>query len=92
LHRPQSGYYDDLPDMAAALMESLLLNRPFMDGNKRVAFFLTDVFLRMNGYKLAVEAKPAPAFLVGFIEDTSRDRTALRDWIAGHLRRKPGGP
>lgn len=32
--------------MAAALFESLLINRAFIDGNKRVAFFATDVFLR----------------------------------------------
>lgn len=38
LHRPQSGYYGDLADMACALFESLLMNRPFVDGNKRVAF------------------------------------------------------
>jgi death-on-curing protein len=44
LYRPQSGYYDGLDQMAAALLESLLINHPFVDGNKRVAFFATDVF------------------------------------------------
>ncbi len=44
LFRPQTGYYDDIAEMATALFESLLMNHPF-DGNKRVAFFATDVFL-----------------------------------------------
>ena len=34
--------------MATAMFESLLMNHPFVDGNKRVAFFATDVFLRLN--------------------------------------------
>lgn len=37
LFRPQSGYYADIIEEAAALMESLLINHPFVDGNKRVA-------------------------------------------------------
>ena len=52
LFRPQTGYYDDIAELAAALFESLILNRAFVDGNKRVAFFVTDVFLRLNGWKL----------------------------------------
>ena len=38
LHRPQTGYYADLAEMAAALFESLIMNHPFIDGNKRVHF------------------------------------------------------
>ena len=44
LYRPQSGYYQDIIQEAAALMESLAINHPFVDGNKRVAFAVTDVF------------------------------------------------
>jgi len=55
LYRPRSGYYRDIAEMAAALFESLLMNHPFVDGNKRVAFFATDVFLRLNGWHLKVE-------------------------------------
>ena len=49
LLRPQLGYCDCLVEDAAALMESLAMNHPFVGGNKRVAFFVTDAFLRMNG-------------------------------------------
>jgi death-on-curing protein len=35
LFRPQTGYYDDLAGLAAALFESLILNRALVDGNKR---------------------------------------------------------
>ena len=36
--RPQIGYYNNIAEEAAALMESLANNHPFLDGNKRVAF------------------------------------------------------
>ncbi len=53
--RPQTGYYDDIIAEAAALMESLAINHPFIDGNKRVAFLTAKAFLDMNGYR--IEAK-----------------------------------
>ena len=67
--------------MAAALFESLLMNHPFVDGNKRVAFFGTDVFLRLNGWKLRVEPKAAHAFLIGLLERGQCDYAHLLPWI-----------
>ena len=52
LFRPQTGYYSDIIEEAAALLESLAVNHPFVDGNKRVAFAVTDVFLKINGHKI----------------------------------------
>ena len=52
LFRPQTGYYDDIVAEAAALMESLAINHPFVDGIKRIAFAAADVFLRINGWRL----------------------------------------
>lgn len=52
LFRPQCGYYSDIVEESCALMESILINHPFVDGNKRTAFAVCDVFLRINGYRL----------------------------------------
>ena len=52
LFRPQTGYYSDIIEEAAALLESLAVNHPFIYGNKRVAFSVTDIFLRINGYEI----------------------------------------
>ena len=62
LYRPSTGYFNNLVEMAAALFESLIMNHPFIDGNKRVAFFSTDVFLRINGYKFEVISNDAHQF------------------------------
>lgn len=90
LYRPRTGYYKDLAEMAAALFESLIMNHPFVDGNKRVAFFATDVFLRLNGYRLKVDAKKAHRFLINLLEagDCTYDR--LLPWIRKHAVRIRG--
>jgi death on curing protein len=89
LYRPRTGYYRDLSEMAAALFESLLMNHPFIDGNKRVAFFATDVFLRLNGWKLNVEAKAAHEFLIGLLDRRECDYSHLLPWIRRTLVRLP---
>jgi death-on-curing protein len=85
LYRPRTGHYADLAEMAAALFESLIMNHPFVDGNKRVAFFATDVFLRMNGYKLKVDAKNAHRFLIGLLENNRCSFDQLLPWIRKHV-------
>jgi len=85
LYRPQTGHYADLAEMAAALFESLIMNHPFIDGNKRVAFFATDVFLRLNGYKLKVEADQAHRFLIGLLDNHQCDFERLLPWIRENL-------
>ena len=81
LYRPQTGYYEDLTEMGTALFESLIMNHPFVDGNKRVAFFGTDVFLRLNGYRFEVNANDAHMFLIGLIEAGKCDFKNLIPWV-----------
>ncbi len=81
LFRPRSGYYDDLAAMAAALFESLLMNHPFVDGNKRLAFFATDVFLRINGAHLDVAPKQAHAHLMRLFARDEADKDHLERWL-----------
>ena len=75
----------DLAEMAAALFESLIMNHPFVDGNKRVAFFATDVFLRLHGYKLKVEANKAHRFLIGLLDNDCCNFDQLLPWIRKHV-------
>jgi death-on-curing protein len=81
LHRPRSGYYGDVLEMASALCESLLTNHAFVDCNKRVGFFATDVFLRMNGWRITTTTEEAYSFLVGGLERGKLDRDALESWL-----------
>ncbi len=85
LFRPQTGYYADLPQMSAALFESLISNHAFIDGNKRAAYFISDVFLRLNGWKLDVDSATGYAFIVGSLEKGVCNFEHLLPWISRHL-------
>lgn len=88
--RPQTGYYVDLIQEAAALWESLSQNHPFVDGNKRVSITITAAFLRVNGYRLEFDDLDAYAFLLGLYE-TGRFRfQELEAWL--RLNAKPISP
>ncbi|NUK27242.1 type II toxin-antitoxin system death-on-curing family toxin [Streptomyces lunaelactis] len=57
VHRPQSQMfgieaYTDLFEKAAALLQSLAVNHPLVDGNKRMAWMSTVVFLDFNGTEM----------------------------------------
>lgn len=83
VHRPQSQMfgveaYTDLFEKAAALLQSLAVNRPLVDGNKRMAWMCTVVFLDFNGtemvgvdqdeaYKLVIEVASGALDDVGAI-------------------------
>ena len=46
-------------------MDSLGNNHGFLDGNKRIAFTATDVFLRRNGFFIDVEGSDGYTFIDG---------------------------
>jgi death-on-curing protein len=86
LARPRSGYYTSLSEQGAALMQSLAMNHPFVDGNKRVAFALTAVFLRIHGLKLTVEAKEGVRFVEVTLITEKASLATIADWIEAHVR------
>jgi death-on-curing protein len=81
LHRPQTGYYDTIVHEAAALLESLAQNHPFVDGNKRVAFAVVDVFLRINGHALKADSKAIYDSLLEFLNNGTLDMEHLVPWL-----------
>ena len=83
--RPQIGYYDTLIKEAAALMESLAMNHPFVDGNKRAAFAATDVFLRLNGWSIDCDSLEAHAHFMHLFETNSFRFAELAVWLDGHV-------
>jgi death on curing protein len=82
--RPQSGYYADLIQKAAALWESLSQNHAFVDGNKRVAVTTMAAFLRVNGYRLEFDDIEAFSFLVGLYETGTLRFKELDNWLRQH--------
>jgi len=86
LLRPQTGYYRDLIEEAAALWESLAMNHGFIDGNKRVAFASLLVFLELNGLTLTAQ----PDDVIGFIYFNLEAGTFHKDVLDAWLRENTG--
>jgi death-on-curing protein len=86
LYRPQTGYYADLVEEAAALWESLAQNHPFIDGNKRTAFAATYTFLAINGAQLTADAGETYAFISGLHEKGAFNFGALAPWLRQHVK------
>lgn len=63
------------------------MNHPFLDGNKRIAFFATDIFLRLNGWKFSVNANQAHYFLIKELENRQNGFDKLKSWIQNSISR-----
>jgi death-on-curing protein len=83
--RPQTGYYNDISEEAAAMMESLVNNHSFIDGNKRVGFAAVHTFLLVNGFDLDVSSKAAYEFIIKTMEQGKFRFPLIHEWIAAHL-------
>jgi death on curing protein len=81
LFRPQTGYYADLIEQAAALWESLAQNHPFIDGNKRTAFGATYTFLAINGARITADAGAAYTFIAGLYDANDFTIVSLVAWL-----------
>ena len=85
LYRPQTGYYADLIEEAAALWESLAQNHPFIDGNKRTAFAATYTFLAINAARLTADTQETYDFLTALYEANQFSFDQLLPWLRNHL-------
>ena len=54
--------YPAVPEKAAALLHSVVTNHPWIDGNKRMGWAITEVFLRLNGWRYLGPAHDDAAF------------------------------
>jgi death-on-curing protein len=81
LYRPQTGYYGDILAEAAALFESLAVNHPFVDGNKRIAFAAVDTFLRINGWRIRRAPMQIYSEMIEMFESATFDIGHIEPWL-----------
>ena len=84
LIRPQTGYYSDLIEEAAALWESLAMNHGFVDGNKRVAYACLELFLQTNGVDVSAENDEIEGFIYFNLERQTFKKEVLETWFHAH--------
>jgi len=91
--RPKSTFggkdlYPDVLSKAAALVESLARNHPFVDGNKRTAIISTGIFLGMNSVHLQATQKELVRFTLSMAVGKVSDAAAI-DWLKTHCTSSP---
>ncbi|MCF0090514.1 type II toxin-antitoxin system death-on-curing family toxin [Streptomyces sp. ME02-6978a] len=88
VHRPSATMfgqeaYGDLLGKAAALLQSLVINHPFVDGNRRTAWVSCMVFLAMNGQQLRPDIDAAERLVIavatGAMDEVKAVSEALRE-------------
>ena len=91
--QPQMGFgghelYPDIHTKAAALCFSLVLNHPFVDGNKRIGHAAMEVFLVLNGFEIVADVDDAESVILTLAAG-NLTREELETWVFSDIRRLP---
>lgn len=83
--RPQATFdavelYGSVFEKTAALLQSLLKNHPFVDGNKRTALSSAAIFLQMNGYVLVNSHEEEVEFAVS-VDNQNLSLEEIAAWL-----------
>ena len=70
-------------DKAAAYGFHIRRNHPFVDGNKRVAFVLMDIFLQKNGWEIVANEEEAYLMMMS-LATGKRTKAQLSKWLKQH--------
>lgn len=88
--RPQATFdrqelYPDIFEKAAALMESLINNHPFVDGNKRTGIACAVLFLQQNGVSFSAKNADLEKFTLR-VASSKVGRSDITEWLKKHSR------
>jgi len=92
IHRPQASFggqdlYPGIFDKVSALTHSLLLNHPFLDGNKRTALAVCERFLYINGFEVKATQKEKVNFTLD-IESKKLALGQIASWLKKHSKKR----
>jgi death-on-curing protein len=88
--RPQAYFegnelYPGLHQKAAALLESLVNNHPFVDGNKRTGITSAAMFLQANHYSLTASNQELESFVLS-IASGEQTIASITEWLVSHSK------
>jgi death-on-curing protein len=78
--------HEGLPGMAAAYLFHLCKNHPFVDGNKRVAVSVAEIFIELNGRRLATADKQLEELTLG-VADSSISKNEAIKFFVKHVKK-----
>jgi len=77
--------YPEPIDKAAAIFESLIINHPFIDGNKRIAYLMLRLFLLESGKDIIASQDQKYSMTIAASKGELKIND-IRDWIILHLK------
>lgn len=86
----QKELYKDIIEKAAALIESLLINHPFLDGNKRIGYVLMRLLLLEHNLDILATSNEKYDFVIKIATGHS-DFESIIDWLKSHTQSTTGG-
>ncbi|HMO16291.1 MAG TPA: type II toxin-antitoxin system death-on-curing family toxin [Pirellulaceae bacterium] len=89
LAQPQMSFggmelYPTLAEKAAALCYSLVMNHPFVDGNKRIGHAAMETFLVLNGFELDADVDNSESVILRLAAG-DLGRAAFTEWVVEHV-------
>ncbi len=88
LAQPQMSFggVDLYPTLAekAALCFSLVMNHPFVDGNKRIGHAAMETFLILNGFELNADFDESESVILQLAAG-QLEREPFTEWVVAHL-------
>lgn len=81
------GERPDIAELAAAYAFGLARNHPFLDGNKRTAFVVMELFLNLNGYALDADDAECISTMESVAAGSSSEKN-LATWLRTHIERE----
>ena len=82
----QKDLYPDIVTKAAALCFSLVMNHPFVDGNKRVGHASMETFLILNGYEIISNVDEQERVMIELAAG-KMSRINFSEWLNNHISR-----
>jgi death-on-curing protein len=76
--------YPSLIEKVSALLESIIKNHPFIDGNKRMGYTLSRLILLNNGVDIVAEESEKFTFIIQIAENKF-DFDEIVDWLKNHV-------
>jgi death-on-curing protein len=86
----QKELYPDIVTKAAALCFSLVMNHPFVDGNKRIGHAAMETFLILNGYEIISSVDDQENVMLALAAG-KMSRTNFSEWHNNHIRHITNG-
>ena len=82
----QKELYPSQTEKAAALIESLIANHPFLDGNKRIGYVIMRYFLLRHGFDISASQSEKFEFVINIAQGQLHFEQ-INNWISDKLRK-----